>query len=469
MDRKVRNVILITIDCLRSDHLGCYGYQRGTSPNIDELASKGTLFKQAISNGGNTAHAFPSMLASVLPPLDWDEYRTIMLRHTGLAEILRGYEYRTAALHSNVYLSRFFNYNVGFDLFNDNFFNPTITARRTQARATLSVLSKSWLRKLRPLLRVSNEWFWSIFFAVNGAPFVAAEQLTTEAVSWIASHSDKFFLWVHYNNVHAPYMPPQEYLSQLCGRRMSRYRMSRLYQNMGRRPKRMSVSDIEAIRDLYDASILHVDYTVGRLLKMAESRLENTLIIITADHGDEFGEHGMFGHGVLYDGIIHVPLIMVGPGIKASAVVDEQVCHLNIAPTILDVLGVRKPATFCGASLKPLLEGRAKSSNAVISTASSSARGGIFFAYRTPEFKYIRTVRSHNEEPVPQDEVYDLRNDPGEMRNIHDSDIDAVREFKLAAKAGLSKFREFKVAEATNLEKQRIKAKLGRLQKLDLH
>ena len=105
---KKPDVILITVDCLRSDHLGCYGYHRNTSPNIDSLASKGAIFLEAISNGGWTPDSFPSILASQLPPLSLDEYRRVMQRSPTLAGVLKRAGYETAAFHSNPFLAEYF-------------------------------------------------------------------------------------------------------------------------------------------------------------------------------------------------------------------------------------------------------------------------------------------------------------------------------------------------------------------------
>ncbi|MHA1833105.1 MAG: sulfatase-like hydrolase/transferase, partial [Candidatus Baldrarchaeia archaeon] len=114
------SIILITIDSLRVDHLRCYGYHRNTSPNIDSLASKGALFLQAVSNGGGTPEAFPSILASTLPPVRAEEYAIILKERSTIAEILKERGYNTGAFHSNPYLSKFFHYDKGFDTFDDS-------------------------------------------------------------------------------------------------------------------------------------------------------------------------------------------------------------------------------------------------------------------------------------------------------------------------------------------------------------
>ena len=120
------NIILITIDSLRYDHLGCYGYHRNTSPNIDALAARGVKFMQAISNGGNTAYAFPSILASALPPLGKTESKAGFKASATLSGLLRSDGYSTAAFHSNPLLSHFYGYGEGFDIFDDSFHHPEI-------------------------------------------------------------------------------------------------------------------------------------------------------------------------------------------------------------------------------------------------------------------------------------------------------------------------------------------------------
>ncbi|MBN2463331.1 MAG: sulfatase [Dehalococcoidia bacterium] len=464
------NILLITIDCLKYDHLGCYGYHRNTSPNIDKLASKGVVFREAISNGGNTAHAFPALLTSTLPPVDWNEYKTIMRRHATAAEILRKNGYLTAAFHCNVYVSRFFHYDTGFDTFNDNFYNPGLRAKHVRLEAALNVaLSKSWRKLILPILAVPNEWVWSVFHAAKGAPIIPAEQLSKQAASWLKEHDDKFFLWLHYMDAHAPYMPPQEYSRQLLNRRLSRYKMSRLYQKQGRRPAQMSASDIETLKGLYDACIRYVDDAIGELLEQIEGQLENTIIIITADHGDEFGEHFTFGHGMLYEGVIHVPLIIIGPGIRPGDSVDGQVCHMDIAPTIMDLVGENIPDSFYGESLLPLIERPRKSARGAISTLSVPARQQRAIAYRTPGFKYIKTEAINDiafEGVILSEEVYNLKDDPGEKVNLNNLETREVQEFKFDATKSISWFKQQKKKEFTEFEVERLRKRVRKLPNL---
>lgn len=464
MNRQAPSILLITVDALRFDHLGCYGYPKGTSPTIDKLASKGTVFLEAISNGGNTPSAFPSLLASALPPLDEAEWRTITQRHTTLAELLHGAGYRTAAFHSNPYVSRFFRYDKGFDVFEDNLgrIDIGLTRRRILRKVVSSPLSKPFVKLLtKPYRRL-----FSLFLAFRDRSIVPAQQISSQAVQWLESHNDRFFLWLHYMDVHSPYMPPKQYVSQFLEQRVSRYEMSRLYEKMLATPPQLSLPEVEKLKDLYDADIKYVDDAIGWLLDKASSRLDNTIIVVTADHGDEFGEHAKFDHWTAYDGIIHVPLIITGPEIEAGLMVRDQVSLLDLPPTLADLVGVGEVDAFHGQSLLPLIKGEQKATGGVVSALPPPGARPRFLVYRTRQWKYILTESVDGEGAVLAEELYDLRNDPGETRNLHGADMEEAKEFELEAKNKLSQFKELKIRESSAYEKQRIRARLKKLHKL---
>ncbi|MCJ7514893.1 MAG: sulfatase-like hydrolase/transferase [Dehalococcoidia bacterium] len=463
MNRKAPNILLITIDALRFDHLGCYGYGKDTSPNIDRLASKGTVFLEAISNGGNTPSAFPSLLASALPPLDEREWRTMMQRHTTLAELLQRAGYRTAAFHSNPYLTSIFSYNKGFHVFKDDLERGKVWTIRE--RITTRILS-SWPKgSFLNFLTKLYKGLFGLFFTVRGRTIVTAEQISDLSLRWLKSHNDTFFLWIHYMDVHIPYMPPPQYVRQLAGGRISRYKMARLYEKMLATPPQLSASEVEKLKSLYDANIRYVDDAIGWLLGKASRQLENTIVIITADHGDEFGEHGKLSHQTAYDGIIHVPLIMTGPNVEAGQLVKDQVSLIDLPPTLADLVGLGEVDTFHGESLLPLIKGERKAVRGVISASPFPGKQPRFLVYRTPGWKYIRTESADIEGTVLKEELYDLSNDPGETRNLHDTDMEAAKRFELDAKTKLQKFKETKVREMNVYEKQRIKARVKKLGK----
>ena len=461
------SVILITVDCLRSDHLGCYGYHRNTSPNIDNLASKGALFLEAISNGGYTPDSFPSILASQLPPLSLDEYRRIMQRSPTLAGVLRQAGYRTAAFHSNPFLAECFHYDNGFDVFEDSLgiFN-NLQRRRIKLRL---------IRKSRGINRLRNTLgalLNLLLFSLGKQREVTAGKLTSRLLSWLDSCRDSCFLWSHYMDVHNPYLPPSKYVRQLLKRRISRRRMIRLHSKQMkafkladiRQAEWLSAADIDDLADLYDANIRYVDDNIGRFLESLGSRLENSIIIITADHGDAFGEHGSLGHtSTLYEELVHVPLIMVGPGIKAGTVIREPVELMSLAPTVTDLLALGSVDGFRGRSLLPLMKGAKITAKGTISTRQVPENNQRLISYRTLEWKYIRTECLDEADTILSEEVYDLRNDPREEHNLCDSEAGEVKAFKLEAAAKVLEFKQLKREDEIAYEKERIRAKLRRI------
>jgi arylsulfatase A-like enzyme len=307
----------------------------------------------------------------------------------------------------------------------------------------------------------------SLFYVLGGSPTTPAEQTSKGAFSWLNSHHKNFFLWLHYMDVHAPYMPPPKYVNQFHGKGVSRYRMSALWRKSAADPTQLSPSEVVTMQDLYDASIKYVDDSIGWLLSKARSRLKNTIIIFTADHGDEFGEHGKAGHLTLYDGIVHVPLLISGPGIESGAMVRNQVSLLDLAPTIVALTGLKKVDTFCGKPMIPLTKGGDKATRGVISTAiPPGAEQKLILAYRTPRWKYIRTESTVFPNSVLAEELYNLRDDPGETVNLIGLETDEVRKFKLEAINALEQLKKSKIEHSTSFERLRVKNKIKKLPKL---
>lgn len=461
------NVLLITIDCLRPDHLGCYGYARDTSPNLDSLAAKGALFLEAIANGGRTPDSFPSILASQLPPLTDNEYREIMKRGPTLAGLMRGAGYQTAAFHSNAFLTKFFYYDNGFNIFEDSL--GTLNIRR-QGRTR-------GIRRVETLLRIESRLgiiFNFVLYLLGRQREATAEQLTNRVVSWLDTCSDSFFLWSHFMDIHYPYLPPSEYVHKLFNRHISRYRMATLpykqlksFRNVDiRKAEWLSPAEIDTLADLYDANIRYIDDNIAKLMDSLGNRLENTIIIITADHGEAFGEHKYLGHGTLYEELVHVPLIMVGPGIKAGTIVKEPVELMDLSPTVAELAGISSTKGFRGRSLLPVMMGTKRATKGAIATRLIPELRQRLVSYRTPDWKYIRTESLDEANTLLLEEVYDLRNDPRERHNLHGSGDGKAKAFKLEAVNKILEFKRLKREKETAYEKERIKAKLKKLPRL---
>lgn len=477
------NIVLITVDCLRPDHLGCYNYPRNTSPNINALASKGALFLQAISNGGQTPFAFPCILASTLPILDRSEVDTPLRHGITIAELLKQNGYYTAAFHDNVFISRYYGYNRGFDIFHDS--PSQFGLKGTRAMMVRKLVLERPDSMLTKLVQKLHALLDPILVRVQSRPVATADEITSKAISSPIIGKEKFFLWLHYMDVHQPYMPPAKYVKQICSRPIGRAEMRVLYHKQVSEPDKVLPSEVETIIDLYDANVKCVDDAIGHLLNNLGDDLDNTIIIITADHGGELGEHAEFFHQTLYDTVIRVPLIMVGPGIKAGTLVQDQVSLINLAPTIADIAGIRSPSGFHGKSLLPVMSGAKCLPTATISTILKpppgvkpaeylmprgkhlgTEPGRRSLSYRTLGWKYIHTERLDSKEDVIGQELYNLRNDPGETKNLHGTDAEEARKFELEAKNKLSQFKKFKTERNTVYEKERLTAKLRKLGKM---
>ena len=419
-----KNVILITIDCLRADHLGCLGYSKNTSPNIDDLAQKGALFTQAFSNGSDTLQSFPSILTSTYSLMYGDSGRPLSEQRITIAETLKKYGYSTAAFHSNPYLTSYSNYNRGFDTFEDFLHEPLTKTNSAIAKIKIGE-SKKVPSKLHKKLTLARRMVELIRGDLPGG-VKNADIINRKALCWLRANPDGFFLWLHYMDTHAPYIPPASFRPEA----MNWWMLFKLnYLSYFNPP--ISEEELTALISLYDGEIRYVDHTLGLFLGELEKIgicLDNTFMIIASDHGDEFMEHGGMGHGNIkqYQELVHVPLIISGPGIKENAVVNDLVSLLDLSPTIIDLVNIqRKPPTFMGTSLLPLLKGqKRKGSRGVIIEWRDEK--GISLCYRTDEWKYLLMI----DERGMRNELYNVQKDRREMEDLSEKEERKCMQFK---------------------------------------
>jgi len=389
-----QNVILITIDCLRVDCIGCLGHRHQATPNIDDLVRNGVLFSQAISNGVGTPESFPSIMTSTYPlmsPNSGGLHDSFWVKlsskwHT-IAEVLRSREFSTAAFNANPWLTSIFHYDRGFDIFDDSL----KSYRRNNVFDKLR-------RKLGTL---------------RGDKFLRAKLINKKAFSWLRNNLDRFFLWLHYMDVHSPYNPKK--ISKL-----KRIDAIRLERKISRNPQTFSKKELERWKSFYQEEIAYVDREIGFFLDELEHigiSSDNTFLILTADHGEQFMEHGEWGHGRLYDEVLRVPVIVNGPGIIRNTVIENQVSLLDLAPTIVDLFNIPKVQTFLGTSLVPMMkDGGAKSNKYVISETLTQN-----FSCRTEDWKYITDRKDRRE-------LYNLQVDPNEKTNLASRETKKVKE-----------------------------------------
>jgi arylsulfatase A-like enzyme len=316
-------VVLISIDTLRPDHLGCYGSGRPTSPNLDRFRERAALFACAIAQAPSTLPSHATMLTSLLP----EHHGAFFARRSPLpgnlptvAAVLGAAGYRTAAFTGGGQIAPEFGLDRGFEI-----------------------------------------------YAVNegGADFAAAVR---SGLDWLARVDGRpAFLFLHTYEVHHPYTPHAEYMALFddgyAGILPDEISKELLY-DINRGEVVLDERDLNHIKAAYDAEIRSVDTAFGDLLSGLEKLglADNALVIFTSDHGEEFGEHGVVGwHShTLYDELLRVPLVVRFPDdLAAGSTVDAQVRLLDIAPTITTVCGVETPATFEGVDLGRVIEGLA--------------------------------------------------------------------------------------------------------------
>ncbi len=360
-----RSVILVTIDTLRADHLSFAGYPRLTSPRLDAFARKGTAFEWAISTCSYTLPSHASMLTGLDP-----SFHTVGLMNgqlglvsaeTTLAEICRSGGLRTLAVVSNLLLTRNWGLDQGFEIYDDAL--PDKESERGFGERRAEHAMNSALEKLA------------------------------------AIKDERFFFWLHLQDPHGPYTPPDgidepeataKDLPRLervlpLGNDQSGFRAIPTYQVFG------TERAFEQYRARYDREIRSTDRELGRLFDALEARglLESSLVVITADHGEALGEDEFFFAHSQSVGLdqVHVPLIMVGPGVKPGASIHGAVSNMDVFATILDFLDLPAPALMHSESLLQVAQAGARVPDGPVFCASISQRGIAF------EGEFLRTDR----------------------------------------------------------------------------
>ena len=366
------DIVLITVDALRPDHLGAYGYGRETSPRIDRLAAESVLFEIAVAQAGYTVPSVASFLTGMLPPFTGAKHQPEPFHpsNVSIAEVLAEAGYQTAAFIDNGLLSRLSGWNQGFGHFQC----------------------------------VDEDEASSIY---------------RRAAGWLEqAPAGPFFLWIHFLDPHSPYKDRPAYYDQFRRPTDDRtwIRSAEVDDDSIHWNEDQTINAI----NLYDGEIRYVDRYIGMLLTRIRglNRERGALLILTADHGEAFMEHGHKSHGYdVFDENIRVPLVINPPGSLEPIPTERRrvrrlVRLLDLFPTILDYAGLPARSVH-GQSLRPLIEGRDDwTERHAISQASSGD-----FSIRTSQVKVIRRF---------EDDAFfwiDLVNDPGETRLVAWSEI----------------------------------------------
>lgn len=364
-----RNVMLITIDTLRADHVGCYGYPHDTTPNIDSWAEKGAIFTNATSTVPLTLPSHSSIMTGQYPFAHGvrdnggfylgDKWKT-------LAEVLKGAGFNTGGFISAFVLDRRWGIAQGFDEYFDNF-----------------ELSKYKMLSLDSVQRRGDETL-------------------SHALAWLdRNKSSRFFAWIHFYDPHTPYDPPEPFKSEF-----------------GR----------EGPYGLYDGEIAFSDNLIGRIhdYLVKNKLLDQTLVVLMSDHGESLGEHEESTHGFfIYDATTHIPLIIWKPGAEPQRI-KEQVRSIDIYSTICDAVGVKPGQPGPSTSLMPFVEGRTLPEKLLAYSESYYPKFHYGWselkALRTPEYKFI---------DAPERELYRLSQDSRERENIYPTDRKRAAVFEV--------------------------------------
>ncbi len=412
VDKKY-NIIIVLADALRADHLSCYGYHRRTSPNIDSFAEQGVLFRSAYSVSSSTVSAIPSILTGLYPTFHGTGVDGNILnlnRDTAiLPEILKEKGYVTFGVNTNPLVDGKYGYSRGFDYR----FDVYPSAGNKFVKATIE-------HDIDGCLRSESVSF--------GQPYICSNEINRKVADWLKKNMrEPLFMWLHYMDIHSPYLPREPFFSRnVAGRRdkdvvafLRRFNevCTRIHKG-----QELPSEEKQFLLDCYDSAISYFDFYFGRLIETLKeySLLENTLIFVVADHGEEFWEHGHWGHYVrMYDYNLHIPMIMSCPGLaQGGRVISKLVSNIDIFATIQDLLDING-LTLSGKSLLPYIRDEgSEPEKAIISEGGGVNRlsGEAFidrlYAVRTSQYKYIKNSTKGKLE------LYDLLNDPQELRNL---------------------------------------------------
>jgi len=424
---KQPNIILLVMDSARVKNLSCYGYERTTTPNIDALAAQSTLYDQAISVGSLTLPDHASLFTGLYPLNHGVTVSRDALPENfpTLARRLKELGYQTACFSNNAYISDATGLDQGFDTVEDiwRVTHPRGTERTKMSKRLKQLerrgpLAKPVVSMIRAAMRTR-----SIMKARRGNKDSGA-RLTNEKIQTWLSESRRpdapFFMFVNYMECHERYSPPYPYNRRFMPTRFSPWRVAQVSPNKAQvlaGSEQRRAEDIEIMRALYDGALSYLDDAIAGLIRYVESLgiLEETLIVVTSDHGDSLGEHDHLGHRMaLYEQLVHVPLIIRYPARFAPGVrVAHQVQLADLYPTFLELAGANSDeATADGfQSLLTPPPPEVRPFTVAENTAPSSLDNMLARMIRTETYKYI--WKSNH-----QHELYDLTRDPNEAVNL---------------------------------------------------
>jgi arylsulfatase A-like enzyme len=387
-----RNLILISLDTLRPDHLGCYGHARETSPAIDALAARGVRFADASSSAPWTLPAHTTMFTGLYPSHHGvkDYSQRLAAESVTLAELLSEHGFQTWALVNTWNIA-----DPRFEIFQGFAEKDVHYIRETEKgpKGNQVILNTGW-------------------------------KVEASARNLLAKRDPArpYFLFMHFYDAHTDFTPAQEYRERFVSPYPGKLDGT-TGQLMGIREQgvRLAEADLTFLRELYDAEIRQLDDLLARFFAFLEEQglLEDTLIVLTSDHGEEFQEHGGLLHGrTQFDELLRVPLILAGPGVPRGVVVDQPVSLVDLAPTVLARFGLESPAHMDGLDLAPTWSGTTLAPRPLFGEADHN---NVLDGKQVIDIKRMARLgheKLHLDRPSETVQLFDLSTDPRETRDL---------------------------------------------------
>lgn len=385
----MKNVILFTIDTLRRDVFGCYGNEQNLTPFFDSIRDHMMIFDNMYSAGPYTQAAFPAILTSGYY-MDFNKNPQPVLspKRRLISEALKKNGIYTAGFHSNPYMSDFFGWNRGWNTFFDGIAGAVDVMYPYMRGYVINEKVKKWMND-----------------------YLAEDEY------------EPFFLWMHYMDVHEPYIPDSEDVAAVdpALASMTPQEMFDLYKGTVIPRDVSDAEKVATLKTLYQAHVREVDRNAKELFETLKEFevLDDTIIIFTADHGDEFNDHGGLSHdGKFFDELVHVPFMIYDTDIKGEQHVDTLMSNIDIPPTIMKLFDLESDPKFKGKSLLPVEEYQPTGAfGEAIGKLKHQQQSTDKPAYYYTDGYYKVTYREEENAYA----LYDLKKDPGETQNIFDS------------------------------------------------
>jgi arylsulfatase A-like enzyme len=436
---KKPNIVLLILDTARAHSFSCYGYARETTPNIDKIAQESVLFENAISTSPWTLPAHASIFTGMFPSRHkcHEKHKFLNRNLPTLPDTLKNIGYRTIGISNNSWVSRNFGFDRGFDSFIKLW--QIIQYETDLADASARGIDKykralSLLDKGNPFINFANgiygKYFWRRYdYGARRINKIVGKLLHDE----LARSGKPFFIFINYLDPHLIYKAPEPFFGMFLARNISKKNALSINQDAwgymgGIIP--MTEADFEVLRALYDAELFYLDYRIGEVYEFLKEKnlLDNTLLIISSDHGESIGEHNLMDHQYcLYDTLLKVPLIIRFPGVfEGRKRISNVVQTTDIFPTIMEILNFKDQNPLEGVQGESLLKNG--NSRFAISEyiAPQPSIEAIRRRYPKGDFsKYDRSltsIRSYNWKLIVpsdgKDELYNILEDPVETKNL---------------------------------------------------